>query len=42
VTCRTLTPGAISTIGGRSLAVARVKISTSTPRAASLFDTSTM
>ena len=31
VTCRTSTPGASSTTGGRSLLVARVKTSTSTP-----------
>jgi hypothetical protein len=42
VTCRTVTPGAISTTGGSSLDVARVKISTSTLRCASRLETSTM
>ena len=35
VTCRTVTPGAVSTVGGRAEEVARVKISTSTPDSAS-------
>ena len=42
VTCRTRTPGASSTTGGRSPLVARVKISTSVPAAASRLDSSTM
>src|SRR5689334_9619372 len=42
MTCRTSTPGAISTTGGSSLHVALVKISTSTPALASRSATSTM
>jgi D-inositol-3-phosphate glycosyltransferase len=42
LTCRTVTPGLISTTGGRSLEVARVKTSTAMPRAASRRETSTM
>ena len=42
LTCRTVTPGAISTTGGRSLEVARVKMSTAMPRAASRLEASTM
>jgi hypothetical protein len=41
LTCRTVTPGLISTTGGRSLEVARVKTSTAMPRSASRRDTST-